>query len=83
MSIGSLRTEVRKLCCLDVGYICNEEAHSYQLTINSPANTDSNIIYILDCISEEEKIQAEAHELGHIYIKESGLIFRTTRKWSI
>lgn len=74
MSIESLRAEVRKLCSLDVRYICREEANVYQLSMNSPANTDSHIIYILDCIPEEEKIQAEAHELGHIYVKEKGII---------
>ncbi len=74
MSIDNLRTEVRKLCNFDVRYICEGEAKYYGLSTNSPANTDGYNIYILDCISKEEQVQAEAHELGHIYIKESGLI---------
>jgi hypothetical protein len=76
MSIENLRTEVRQLCQqLVVNYIREKDASRYYLSANCPANVmNNNEVYVLDCIPEEDKIQAEAHELGHIYVREKGLI---------
>lgn len=75
MSIENLRTEVRLLCYVTVRYISDSEAKDYHLSINSPANTmRNNEVNILDSISEDEKIMAEAHELGHIYVEKKGLV---------
>lgn len=35
---------------------------------------NNNEVNVLDSISKDEKIMAEAHELGHIYVRENGLV---------
>lgn len=75
MSIENLRTEVKRLCEVVINYVSQEDASKYYLTADSPANVMSdNEVYVLDCIPEDDKIQAEAHELAHIYVREKGLI---------
>ncbi|MCM3442670.1 hypothetical protein [Metabacillus halosaccharovorans] len=75
MSIEILRTEVKRLCQVEIKYIALEDAPRYHLSVESPANVrNGNEVYVIDCIPEEEKLQAEAHELGHIFIREMGLI---------
>jgi len=78
MSIETLRSEVRRLCPCEVRYVAQEEAVMYNLSDDCPANIMRNHeiweVNVIDWISENLRIQAEAHELGHLYIHESGLV---------
>ena len=76
MPIEQLRHELkRRSIYYVVKYINKDDAEEYQLSTNNPANVNSSgEIFILDSLNEKDKNQAEAHELGHLYIRELGLV---------
>lgn len=70
-----LYKEVKKLCDININIVNSSEALKYNLTEKSLANiTENNTINILDTVSKEKQIEIIAHELGHIYLKENGLV---------
>ncbi len=69
MSIDLLRIEVQGLCNYTIGYT------HVGLSFENPASIVDNNILIFDGLREDDKIQAEAHELAHLYFKTVGLIY--------
>lgn len=70
-----LRRDVESLSGspLNIEYVAAD--NSYGLSMDSPAMvTKEDMIYILSTLPIEFRNQAEAHELGHLYLKYSGLI---------
>lgn len=74
MSIDNLRNEVQRNTKVAIRYINYEEKNLYTLSNESPANTNLDVIYVLNSINQEDKIEAEAHELGHLLVKNRGMI---------
>lgn len=74
MSIIELRAEVERLCDLVINHVSKEDAENYYLSTMSPANFCDGQVNILKCNDEDKMTQAEAHELGHIYIREKGIV---------
>ncbi|AGK54066.1 hypothetical protein [Bacillus sp. 1NLA3E] len=79
-SLERLRLDVQSLCNYNVHLIPLEKAEAYGLFSQSPAQvTNEGIvwqIFILESLSNEERLEAEAHELGHllVYYRPPGLI---------
>lgn len=79
-SIEQLRLDVKNLCDYHVHLIPEEEAEAYSLSAQSPARVTKKKevwqIYILESLSIEEYLEAEAHELAHllVYYRSPGLI---------
>ena len=79
-SLERLRLDVQSLCNYNVHLIPLEKAEAYGLFAQSPAQVtnERNVwqIYILESLSNEERLEAEAHELGHllVYYRPPGLI---------
>ncbi|MGJ7922216.1 hypothetical protein [Neobacillus sp. LXY-4] len=79
-SLERLRLDVESLCNYHVHLIPREKAEAYCLFAQSPAQAinEGNVwqIYILESLSSKERIEAEAHELGHllVYYRPPGLI---------
>lgn len=75
MSILALRQDVNELCNYNTTFVNQDNAPDYYLSAESPANIfDGNEIYILNSLGNDEKIQAEAHELGHLYVSARGIV---------
>ncbi|NMD72748.1 hypothetical protein HHO41_21200 [Bacillus sp. DNRA2] len=71
-SLEQLRLDVESLCNYQINLIPIENAEAYCLCAQSPAEAtnERNVwqIYILDSLSKEERLEAEAHELGHLLV---------------
>lgn len=75
MSLTRLKSELAEMGVeIDIVYVEEKNAHQISITKDSPAQVMDGKIYVLSDLSNEERIQAEAHELGHLYVKELGII---------
>jgi hypothetical protein len=73
--LTQLNRDVASLMGSTVEIIYVQAENSYGLSLENPAMiTKDEKIYTLDTMPEEFKIQAAAHELGHLYLKYSGLV---------
>ncbi|WP_318509100.1 hypothetical protein [Bacillus sp. T3] len=79
-SLERLRLDVESLCNFNVHVIPIEDAEAYCLFEQSPAQAtnEGNVwqIYLLESLTNEDRLEAEAHELGHllVYYRPPGLI---------
>ncbi|CEK38123.1 hypothetical protein [Paraclostridium sordellii] len=76
MKIINLRNSIKEK--LYINYVDVKEQDRYYLSDSSPANIFDGNMNILNSLSESDKIEAEAHELCHILLKERGLICLST-----
>lgn len=81
MKIINLRNSIKEK--LAINYVDTKEQGRYYLSDSSPANIFNDEMNILNSLSENDKIEAEAHELGHILLKERGLICLSSIDWDL
>lgn len=81
MKIINLRNSIKEK--LAINYVDTKEQGRYYLSDSSPANIFNDEMNILNSLSENDKIEAEAHELGHILLKERGLICLSSTDWDL
>lgn len=74
MSIHQLKNELNEYKKVEVIYVEKSEAEENWLTEESPANVRNGKVYVLNDLQYEKRLQAEAHELGHLYVEQLGLI---------
>ncbi|WP_129727943.1 hypothetical protein [Ectobacillus funiculus] len=74
MSISDLKKELNQSKQIEVIYVEKSKAKENWLTEESPANVRDGKIYVLDDLPDENKLQAEAHELGHLYVEQLGVL---------
>lgn len=73
--LDQLHSDVTSLMGSTVEIIYVQDENPFGLSLENPAMvTKDEKIYILDGLPEEFKIQAVAHELGHLYLKYLGLV---------
>lgn len=73
--LEQLRRDVESLCgsSLQIEYVEHDNSHGLSIDRSTKVTKDEKI-FILNSLPLEFRIQAEAHELAHLYLKYSGLI---------
>lgn len=75
MSLSKLKLELVEMGIdVKVEYIEEAQSAQYYLSEAAPANVMDGKIHIINNLSDDTKIQALAHEYGHLLIKERGII---------
>lgn len=78
LSIEQLREDIRSSFDFEIKVVSVEEGNNYGLDEHSPAqliyNDERNLwtIVYLEILGEEERIEAESHELGHLLFLREG-----------